>query len=67
MGKESDSGQPVITPGQLASRYGVGLTKVYEECRHGILKDECVRWGRRILIPTAAAERIFEGVDDDSA
>jgi hypothetical protein len=63
-GRDASSGdRPLLTPAQLAERYGLGLTKVYEECRYGVLKDECVRWGRRILIPAQAARRMFEGED----
>ncbi len=53
----------LLSPTQLAAHYGLGLTRVYEECRRedGLLHDVCVRWGRRILIPAAAAARIFEG------
>jgi hypothetical protein len=51
--------QPPLTPAQLAARYHLGLTKVYEECRAGILKDVCRHWGRRIYIPASAAARIF--------
>ncbi len=59
-------GEPLLTPAQLAAHYHFGLTKVYEECRSGILRDICVRWGRRLYIPARAARRIFEGREDDS-
>ncbi|HET6497057.1 MAG TPA: hypothetical protein VFH61_17035 [Thermoleophilia bacterium] len=61
MGREPEQKRPVMTPTQCAARYDIGRTKVYEECKHGILKDASVRWGRRILISSAAARRIFEG------
>jgi hypothetical protein len=56
---------PLLTPAQLAARYGLGLTRVYEQCRQdGALRDVAVHWGRRILIPARAAARIFgEEVD----
>jgi len=28
------------------------------------LRDVCIHWGRRILIPASAAARIFEGGGD---
>ena len=61
-GRKGPEGPP-LSPKQFAQKYGVGLTRVYEECRRedGLLHDVCVRWGRRILIPAAAAARIFEG------
>lgn len=62
-GPEHISGS-MFTPATLAGCYGLGLTKVYEECRSGVLKDVCVRWGRRIYIPATAAARIFEGEVD---
>jgi hypothetical protein len=49
----------LLTPAQLAVRYHLGLTRVYSECRSGVLKDVCIHWGKRILIPTTAARRIF--------
>jgi hypothetical protein len=54
---------PLLTPKQLGARYHLGRTKIYEECRHGVLRGVAVRWGRRIYIPASAAARIFEGED----
>lgn len=53
-------GEPPLSPKQFSQKYGVGLTRVYEECRSGVLKDACRHWGRRILIPASAAARLFD-------
>jgi hypothetical protein len=52
-------GGPLLSPKRLADHYELGLTRVYWECKYGVLKDVCIHWGRRLYVPARAAARIF--------